>query len=161
MQPLVARFSIRHHRWLLLAGLVTGLFLHGRGASRGSSLTIGLLIAVGPPAYRLLQKTFDPGDVIRIDSAGIFDRRLKIGTIPWQEVSRVERQGVRLTVEVKNPGALGLNKTVLSRLNRPLGNAGDNFGFVVNLDGLDVPANRIVEVIETRLSEMAMVGPTI
>lgn len=154
-ERLIARHSVRHYSWALLIGLAGGVISHVLGFSRGGSVAIALLVAAGPHALLLVRRGLDQGEVLRIDSAGVLDHRLKVGTIPWREISHVERQRGRLFIAVKDPDALGLNKTVWARMNQPLG---QEPGVLVGLGGLDVRADRIVEAVTTRLSGSAPPG---
>ncbi len=118
-------------------------------------------MAVGPHVYSLFKQAVDRGDVLRIDSAGILDHRLEVGTIPWEQVAQVRRHGAGLFVTVRNPEALGLKRSLWSRMNKPIGLPGNEEGVFVIISGLDIPAKRIIGAVESGLWEFRGIRVTI
>lgn len=152
MEPIVARRSVRSYSWALVVGIAVGLLSHQLGVPTGSSLLLGLLVAVGPTAFGLVRAVLTQGEVLRIDETGIVDHRLGVGLIPWANIATVHRRGHRLYVGITNPETLGIRKTIWRRMNQPLGRGSEELGLLLRLQNLDVPADKIAAVIDERLS---------
>jgi len=161
MEPLVARRSIQHYGWGVVAGALFGGLSYLLGMSRGYSLLVGLAVAVGPALYGLMRAVIGQEELLRVDEAGILDHRLGVGLITWDQILSAERSGGRLYFGIRSPSELGLRKTLWSRMNQPIGESTGTFQVPLRLTGLDVGADEIVRAIRNRLEGEERVEATI
>ena len=92
--PIRAPRDIRRNAWDLVASLaILWLVI-------GPALTLGL--------YRLARGVMDREPVLHIDDEGVLDRRLKVGLIPWEQITTMQRTRRGLMIGLSDPVRMGL-----------------------------------------------------
>lgn len=151
MSPITARRSIRHYAYELLASGASLLVAYGIITLIGGAVALwGLSVILLPSLVGLVRALRDRSEVLRIDDEGILDARLDVGRIPWDQVERVRRYGRRLYVALRDPDRFDLDASWWSRVRRPMSAVGATPGVWIRVDGLDEPAERILDAIDAR-----------
>lgn len=138
--------------------VISGIFLMLQNDSEAR--VVGLLCTVffGLCVAVFIFQLFDAKPRIIIDDAGILDRTLGVGLIPWTEITNTYLGSISgndfICLELKDE-ALWVNK--LSAIKRGLtkGNKALGYGSLnINLSGVKADAQVILEIMELKISQV-------
>jgi hypothetical protein len=165
MPQLVIRASrTKYALFLILAVGFTAAGVFMIVTAKGSDQAIGwactLFFGAGIPLF--IKQLVDTRARLVIDDAGVFDRTLGIGVIPWQEITGAYLRSIAssdfICLELRNP-ELFLGK--LSPIKRSVMRANESLGFTpinLNLSGVKGDSRDILELV-LKMSAAASQSP--
>jgi hypothetical protein len=143
-----SRFFYARHLATCVVFVAVGLLLARKGERPVGWLGVALG-AVGVPIF--LRQIFDRRPRLVIDERGIFDRSLRVGVIPWSEITGTAVRSVSgntfIALELRDPA---LFTRQFGGFGRALTSANRKLGFRelnLNLTGLAVRADEVLALI--------------
>jgi hypothetical protein len=154
--PLVLRASRRHALAVFAACQVFaagGIWMLARHGPEFD--TVGPIVFFGGASLLFLWMALDPRPQLVLDEAGIWDRRLRAGTIPWERIdgawlSRASGCPI-LCLAVRDVEELFRGP---ARLRSFMHRASNQLGFgdvCISLEGLDAKPEMVLELVGRRL----------
>ena len=146
--PLRAPRDIRRNAMGLafnLAVLAAATYPYRELFSQARSLWLGCSPLLALELYRLVRAVLDREPLLQIDDDGVLDRRLKVGMIPWKQVTTMQRSRRGVTIGLSDPVRLGLRHTLWNRLNKSFGAPRDAYELRIELHKTVAGASKVEE----------------